>query len=357
MKLFGNKRTKKKRLTVTKVIVSLSVLLVLIAGGMLLFNAIIRPPQIPTIDGDDGFAHHPPEFNPDDAQISSGTRAPEGVTDDDRKNDFYTFLIVGLDEGINADTIMVASYNAESKEANIISIPRDSLVNVSRRVKKINAAYPAGTLNGGGRAGGIAQLKREVKTVIGFMPDFYITVNLNAFVKIVDAVGGVEVNVRNDMVYNDPTQNLYINIPKGQQKLNGSDALKFARYRHGAPGYRTISDYERIENQQAVIKSLLSELIKPVNLLKIPEFIKVFSDNVYTDLSLTEITWFATQLNSIRSTDGLHTYTMPTTGTSGLPMYYEFLDEPAILELVNSTINPFTVEIKPEDVDILSRVP
>jgi LCP family protein required for cell wall assembly len=357
MKLFGNKRKTRRenRLTATKVIVSLSFLLILIAGGIVLFHIVIRPPEIPR--DDDGVAFHTPEFNPDDALINIDRRAPEGVTIDDRKKDFYTFIIVGLDQGINTDTIMVASYDAASKEANIISIPRDSLVNVSRRVKKINAAYPAGTLNGGGQEGGIAQLKREVKTVIGFMPDFYIVVNLKAFVEIINAVGGVEVEVRHNMVYSDPTQNLHINISKGTKRLNGSDALKFARYRHGAPGYRTISDYERIENQQAVIKALLTEVIKPANLLRIPELIKIFADNVFTDLSLTEITWFATQLNGVRNTDGLSTYTMPTTGTSGLPMYYEFLDGPAILELVNATINPYTVTIKPEDVDIISSVP
>lgn len=339
-------------------IISLSIILIIIAGGMIYYNIAIKPPQIPSINGgDDGVAFHTPEFNPDDAQLNTEKRAPIGVTDDHRKQDFYTFLIIGLDEGINTDTIMVASYDAGNKEANIISIPRDSLVNVSRRVKKINAAYGAGTLNGGGKEGGIEQLGREVKTIIGFVPDFYVIINLKAFVEIVDAVGGVEVEVRNNMVYNDPTQNLRINIPKGTHTLDGSDALKFARYRRGAPGYKTISDYERIENQQAVIKALLSEVLKPANLLKIPEFIRVFSGNVYTDLSLTEITWFATQLNSVRNTDALHTHTMPTTGTSGLPMYYEFLDEVAILELVNSTINPYTVDIKPEDVDILSRVP
>jgi anionic cell wall polymer biosynthesis LytR-Cps2A-Psr (LCP) family protein len=82
--------------------------------------------------------------------------SPEGFTDDDRKELFYTFLLIGLDGGVNTDTIMVASYDAVKMEGNVISIPRDSLENVQRRVRKINAAYPAGTLFGGGRDGGIA---------------------------------------------------------------------------------------------------------------------------------------------------------------------------------------------------------
>ena len=356
MKLYGNKR---KKLTAGKVIVTLSIILILIAGGILLFHMTIRPPRIPAIGGadDDGVAFHTPEFHIDDSLISGERIAPAGVTDEHRRQDFYTFLIVGLDEGWNTDTLMVASYDATSKQTNIIGIPRDSLVNVRRSVKKINAAFGAGTLNGGGKEGGIEQLRREIKTIIGFVPDFYAVINLKAFVEIIDAVNGVEVEVKHNMRYSDPTQNLYVDIPKGTHRLNGADALKFSRYRRGASGYRTISDYERIENQQTVIKALLSEVIKPANLLKIPEFVKIFSDNVFTDLSLTELGWFAKELNGIRGDDALHTYTMPTTGTSGLPMYYELLDEPAVLELVNSTVNPYTVDIKPEDVDILSRAP
>src|SRR5690606_21125987 len=116
---------------------------------------------------------------------------------------------------------------------NIISVPRDSLVNVKRKVKKINAAYPAGNLNGGGKEGGINQLKRELKTIIGFVPDFYIGIDLDGFERIVDAVGGIDINVPIDMKYDDPTQDLHTNIKKGQQVLNGEDALKFARYRKG----------------------------------------------------------------------------------------------------------------------------
>jgi LCP family protein required for cell wall assembly len=341
-----------------------------IAVGFFYLSSQIKPPEIPTIAGSaqavipepeqrqsGGSAFYPGEHNEEDAQIGDGLIAPEGVTDDDRKEGFYTFLILGLDEGVNTDTIMVASYDAVNKEANIISIPRDSLVNVSRRTKKINMAYPAGFVNGGGRLGGVEQMKREVRTIIGFVPDFYITIDLTAFVKFIDAVGGVEVHVPFHMKYVDPYQNLNIDIRSGTQVLNGEQALQFARYRLGAPGHRSISDYQRIENQQAVIKAVLERLLQPANLLKIPEFIQIFSDNVFTELDAGNLVWFAGQLNSIRGADALSTYTMPTTGTSGFPVYYELLDETAVVELVNRTINPYTVDITADDLDILSRAP
>ena len=361
MKLFGNaKRDKskprKRKISPAKrrILIVCSVLLVCLAAGAIYVGSQIKPPDIPAID--ENRAYYPGEYNPDDEQINEGKIAPEGVSNDDRKQDFYTFLLIGADSDVNTDTIMVVSYDDVKKEMNLLSIPRDSLVNVKRKIKKINAAYPAGTVNGGGMQGGVDQLKKEIKTLIGFIPDHYVVVNLKAFVKIVDAVDGVEVDVPFNMKYDDPDQNLHINLQKGKQVLSGTKALTFARYRRGAPGYRTISDYERIEHQQAVLKSLLERLLRPANLLKIPEFVQIFSDNVFTDLDYGNLIWFAGQLNSVRGTDALSSYTMPTAGSIGSPYYYECLDEAGIIELVNKTINPYTVGIKAEDLDIITKL-
>ncbi|MCL2004233.1 MAG: LCP family protein [Oscillospiraceae bacterium] len=286
-----------------------------------------------------------------------GGRAPEGVTDEDRKPDFFTVLILGLDSGVNNDAIMVASYDAANREAHLISIPRDTLVNVTRRVKKINAAYAAGTLNGGGADGGVAQARREIKTLIGFIPDYYVVVNFRAFERMIDAVGGVELDVPYAMRYHDPVQGLSINIPQGLQTLNGADALKFARYRMGGSGSRTISDYDRMANQQAVIKALLEKALRPSNITKLPEFIGIFSDNVRTDLTDGNLVWFGEQLAGLRGTDALSTHTLPMSGSSRAPHWYELADRDAALELINATVNPYTVPITPNDVDILTGVP
>lgn len=336
----------------------LTVISVLIISCVIIIKGMIKPPVIPQYSEDgtlnyDDIAFLPAEREEEDMFIGNDLNAPEGFTADDRKEQFYTFLIVGLDKGINTDTIMIASYDGINKEANIISIPRDSMVNVKRKIKKINAAYPAGTLNGGGKEGGVKQLKREVKTIIGFIPDFYICVDLDAFVKIVDAIGGVDINVGLDMKYDDPTQNLHTDIKKGEQLLDGENALKFARYRKGNNSRATISDYQRMENQQTVIKAILAKLLKPANILKIPEFIEIFDENVYSDIKTENMLWFAEQLNKIKGTEALSTYTMPTIGTSGLPMYYEYLDKSGIVELVNKTINPYKKDIDKKDLDII----
>jgi len=333
--------------------------------GWIVIRSWIEPPVVPsntqnvTMPNLDDLAFLPlvgaEEGINEDMYIGGGLRAPEGFTADDRKEQFFTFLIIGIDGGVNTDTIMVASYDGINKEANIISIPRDCLVNVKRGIRKINAAYPIGTLRGGGRAGGIDQLQREIKTIIGFIPDYYISVDFNAFVRLVDTIGGIDVYVPMDMRYNDRSQRLAIDIKMGEQHLDGENALKFARYRKSNRGSGTITDFQRNEHQQAVIKAMFVELMKPSNIFKIPVFLDIFHQHVHSDISDGNLLWFAEGLNKLRGTEALSMYAIPILGSSGPPMYYEFLDKAGVVELVNRTINPFTIDIEAKDLDIVTR--
>jgi LCP family protein required for cell wall assembly len=333
---------------------------ILIFAGWLTLRIAIKPPVI--AQGPEEPLKQEEQFEPaynnpeaDHADTLIGRDLPESgeVTPTERKPEFYTFLVFGLDGGVNTDTIMVAAYDGVKHKAYVIGFPRDGKVNVRKKIKKINAAYPVGTLNGGGKEGGIDQLKRELRTIIGFTPDYSVCIDFNAFVRLVDSVGGVDIDVEKAMDYDDPYQNLHINIPKGLQKLDGTNALKYARYRKGNDEKDTITDYKRIEHQQAVIKAVLKKLLTPASILRIPEFIDIFDKNVYTDLKMTEMIYFADQLKDIPGTDALETYTIPTTGTSGWPSYYELFDEEAIIELVNGTVNPYTKDITAADIDIV----
>ena len=100
---------------------------------------------------------------------------------------------------------------------------------------------------------------------------------------------------------------------------------------------------------------MLVELMKPASILRIPEFIDIFNEYVYSDINIGNMLWFAGELNSIRGTDALSSYTVPTLGTSGEPMYYEILDARGIIELVNRTINPFIHCIESKDLDIITN--
>ena len=125
----------------------------------------------------------------------------------------YTFLVVGLDKvGYNTDTMMVGRLDTETHEINVVSIPRDTMVNVSWSVKKVNTLYAA-DINSGGN--GIDGLMDGLKDILGFEIDCYAVVDLDAFVQLVDAIGGVDYDVPVDMNYYDPSRTSISASPPG----------------------------------------------------------------------------------------------------------------------------------------------
>ena len=349
------KRMSKRTRLFTKVVLIAFLSISLIVIGVFFWGRnIVSPPTIPTL----GFVRVPAEHssNPNTEYNNKYIwPAPERFTNDDRRDMFFTFLIIGLNEGVNVNTAMVASYCGITKEASLISIPRDVPVHPTRHGRKLSSSYLVGSGGDRGAAGGVAQVQRDIMTVIGFIPDFYVVVDYDAFFAIIDAVGGIEVYVPMRMRYTDPCQNLDINIYPGLQYMDSQTALHFARFRQGGGGYPSplAGDYFRIESQQAIINAVISRLLRPANIRRIPEFVNIFNDSVHTNLTVGNMLWFANQLNYIRGTDALSSYIMPTTGTSGAPMWYELLDAMAVVELVNRTINPFFDDIELRDLNII----
>ncbi|MCL2593128.1 MAG: LCP family protein [Defluviitaleaceae bacterium] len=356
---FYSKNKKKVNLFIKAFLITLvsSSAVVVAVLAVVLFRNIQQPPEIPQMPLADVGLNFPSQSGEEDEDlaINSGMIAPERFTQDDRRDLFFTFLIIGLNEGTNANTVMVASYDWANQEAHLVSIPRDSLINTNRNIRKLSGGYINGALHGRGVAGGVAQMQREVMSVIGFVPDFYVVINYNAFYQIIDSVGGIMVDVPIRMRYDDPLQNLHIDIHPGLQSMDGRTALHFARYRNSNPGFQAITDYQRIENQQIIVNAVLENLLRPANILRIPEFIDIFNENVYTNLTTINMLQFANQLNEIRGTDSLTSHTVPTLGTSGYPMWYEILDAEGIVELVNRTINPYEKDIELGDLDIIVR--
>lgn len=357
------------RLFLKAFLITIGSLVVIIAAGAIAFFATVRPPEIPSLaatitdnqgnQNSSGEAGQNPGGDQGSAQSgSSGQTAPERFTDDDRRDMFFTFLIIGINEGRNANTIMVASYNDVTGEANLISIPRDAPVHPTRNGRKLSSSYLIGLGGGRGMAGGVAQVQRDVMTVIGFMPDFYILIDYDAFFRIIDAVGGIEIYVPIRMRYDDPYQNLFIDIQPGLQQMNSETALHFARFRQSNPGsgYPSLPDGDlgRMRNQQAVVSAVAARVLRPANLLRIPEFVGIFNDSVHSDLSLGNLTWFATRLNSVRGTDALSTHTLPISRVGARNnVSYIYLDEAGVLELVNRTVNPFYRNIESGDINII----
>ena len=338
--------------------VTLAVLLVVmtIGGGVYAgIQSLAKPPVMPSYV----------EIRPQTQLARPENSSPEGTgmvlpqedeEDDDvtimlRKPNFYTFLVFGIDNSNNADVIIVAALDTVKKEAYMISIPRDTRIETTRRLRKPVSAYSAGRANGGGVEGGVAEMTSDIKSLFGFEPDFHIRIDYRAVERAIDTLGGVLVNVPFHMRYDDPTDNLHINIAAGQQRLNGRQAIQFARYRMGNEGYPTITDYQRVANQQQVIRAMFNELMTPATIARIPELITIYREHVHTNMDYSEMLWFGGQLAQLRGMT-LSTQTIPTTGTSGSPGWYELPDRDGILELINKTINPFVDEITAEMVNI-----
>jgi len=293
------------------------------------------------------YLNRPPQLN---EQINQEDQENANIEDDmidapmltaEYKEGFYTFLVVGTDdEGYHTDTIMVISLDTVSNTANLVSIPRDTQVNVSRNPKKINSAYIIG---------GVKQLNKEIKSILGFSPHYHVVVSLEAFEKLVDAVDGVEFDVPRDMKRVDRAQDLHINLKKGVQLLDGDKALQLVRYR----GYPN-ADIGRIEIQQRFLFALAQKLLRVSNISKIDEFIDIFKGHVDTNLSLRDMQWFARKAIQLDSKKDINMHTLPySDGGNYKGHNYIYLAAEEVINMVNQTINPYKRNITMEDVSII----
>ncbi len=183
--------------------------------------------------------------------------------------------------GTRTDTIILVNIDPKTRSVNALSIPRDSKVYLPKNngVNKINAAHAIG---------GIDMTKETVEDTLGVHIDRYIMVHDDAVKAIVDAMGGVDIYVEKPMHYNDYTAKLHINFAKGNQHLNGQQAVEYLRFRHDALG-----DIGRTQRQQWLLRSLLTQMKHPSTITKIPDIISVAKKYVKTDMSFYEMTQYA----------------------------------------------------------------
>ncbi|KKQ11526.1 MAG: hypothetical protein US24_C0024G0006 [candidate division WS6 bacterium GW2011_GWC2_36_7] len=162
----------------------------------------------------------------------------------DSTGKYTNFLIIGIDtrgttDGLNTDTLILASYNYDTHNVVMVSIPRDLSVEIGKDSKwynKINAVY-AFTKEESDDTKGLQELQRTVEELTGTEIQYYAMVNFDGFTQVVDAVGGVDINVENSFTdYTYPLGNGYqtVSFKAGIQHMNGDTALKYARSRHSS---------------------------------------------------------------------------------------------------------------------------
>ena len=346
---------KKKRLSrQQKCLVAVVVVLAVALVGVAAYKALFIRPDLNN--------KNPLDSETQELDYGDGVRPR---SDGERKSeDYYTVLILGRDTGGggNTDTMLLASYDVTNQKATVMSIPRDTMVNIPYDIKRINAVYNYG----GGGDKGIEYLYKEISQLVGFEPDYQVIVEWDAVGEIVDAMGGVWFDVPRDMNYEDPYQDLSIHQEAGYRLLSGDDAMQVLRYRHDNRkngvmlGYPD-GDLGRIKTQQAFLSAMLEQLLKLENITKVNEFVKVFQKNVETDLSLQNILWFAKSayLGGL-SMENVNFVTMPNKNvTCWSRIYHNYqsyvvpiADE--LLDLVNNELSPFVETFTLSDLDVMS---
>ncbi len=196
--------------------------------------------------------------------------------------DKMTIMVMGVDrrrdDDGRSDTLLVATIDPKKETAAVISVPRDTRVKISGHgYEKINHAFAYG---------GHRLSQRSVEGLLGVPMEHYILVDIHAFERIIDALGGVEIDVEKRMYYEDPWDDdggLVIDLQPGLQHMDGETAIQYVRYRDEE------GDIGRISRQQKFIRAVMEKMASPGIVLKLPVIVKEVSSAVETDLSLNDM--------------------------------------------------------------------
>ena len=249
---------------------------------------------------------------------------------------YTNILIVGIDtrtklKTFNTDVIIVASYNHKTKDVVMISIPRDfcTKVNPSKTsYGKINSAYSI--YEAKEKGSGLEGLKGIVEEITGMEIQYYTMINFNGFVELVDAVGGLYINVENSFTdYKYPAETGYgtqtISFKAGPQLMDGDTALKYARSRQSQQNGEG-SDYARAKRQHKVIDAFIKKLLSTETLLnpnKVMSLLTSIQDNIkVSEFTIDDIQAGVNILKSLsseNSTSSTYSFVLdPTIGNYSL---------------------------------------
>lgn len=230
--------------------------------------------------------------------------------------DKSTIMIMGVDSREDdvgrSDTLMIAAVDPKRNQASLLSVPRDTRVKIAGHGwDKINAAYAYGSAKSG-ILGGEKLAQRTVEDFLGVNIDHYVVIDTHAFQKIIDAIGGIDIDVEKRMYYEDPWDDdggLVIDLKPGMQHMDGKTAVTYVRYRDEE------GDIGRIKRQQKFMKACMEKITSPAIIPKLPAVIKEVMSSVKTDLSFRQLLEFAGTLKEAQK-NGLKTEMVP-----GRPLY------------------------------------
>jgi len=273
-----------------------------------------------------------------------------------RNMNIYTFMCFGIDEDGNTDVIMVGAFNTEDYTINIVSIPRDTMMNSPWETryyeKKANFIQPRMRRDNPNTTEGYAQAMEDAldhfEQIFGFNIDFWFTVNMRGFVALVDSIGGVTFNVPFTFDWTDSSDNTFT-VTAGNQRLSGREALAVLRQRYNPSG-ASLGDPWRIGNQQRFLKSAATQILSSGN-IDIPKLAGIFINNARTDIQLDNLIRLGREFVKVDGSN-INFETLP--GEFIFRYEYMAINVEEWLDIINSKLNPFNFDIEVTDVSILT---
>ena len=218
-------------------------------------------------------------------------------------------VVMGVDERDGdtgrSDTLFVVMMDPKSNNVSLLSIPRDTMVKIpGRGWDKINHAFAFG---------GHKLTEQTVEEFLGIQINNYVVIDFRGFKDLVDAIGGIDIDVEKDMYYEDPYDNLVIDLQKGRQHLDGKTAIQYVRYRDEE------GDIGRIKRQQHFMAAIYEKVTSSQIITKMPGLVKELLSMVKTDMPLTDMAKVARAMNTtMKEQKGLNMAMVP-----GEPVYID----------------------------------
>ena len=342
----------------------LAVVLCLVLVVRAVWNSIVKPPEITdpnseTVDPNDPNLTEEERLGLLEAGVNVDEELPDYITD--QKDGVYTFLLIGrTDENNHADMLMLIVFDTNTGEINACSIPRDTMINLSTDVKKINSTIWGGTSN----------VKNWVRKTLGVYPNFYVMVDWQAVGDLVEAVGGVYFDVPIRMHYIDTSEDGFtIDLWDGYQLLDGEKAMQLIRWRKNNVYQWEInaakkagfdgSDTKRTQMQQEFIVEAAKQILQLKNLKYLGSMVEVFKENVETDLSIGNLAWFAQKALELGSANKVTFHTLPAnylecySRTQHNYQSYVTFKPSELVSMVNTYLNPYNSDISLSNLDLM----
>lgn len=250
-------------------------------------------------------------FN-DDPMFGTLVKTMDDLPRNERLAHKRNIVVLGTDDRVKeddpgrSDTLFVVMFDPKNKNVSLLSVPRDTRVRIpGHGWDKINHAYAFG---------GQKLTQQTTEELLGIQINNYVMVDFSGFEKLVDAIGGIDLDVEKDMYYYDDWDGFLIDLSAGKQHLDGKKAIQYVRYRDED------GDIGRIKRQQKFIMAVYEKIASAQILTKMPGLVSEITKMIKTDLPMTEMVSMGSALHGmIKEKGGLQMATVP-----GTP---EYLDE------------------------------